>query len=215
MLELVSKLKTSVVVVERATGELLRMILRKDLSSTSERLEKAPILTPSGRRPQATRKSTRSRVKKRKRKRLFTYKGPTDRKSWTSTLPSLTRILGVEVEEVVDVAAAVDVVEKEGNIVSVARDQMVNVERDKKAIVHQDRREMLLPVVEEIVGAVVVEATGEAEEEGATNKSLALLRKLSLPWDRSIKIVKAKCDPDMYENISGILYSLLTFRAFL
>jgi len=188
---------------------------RKHPSSTSERLERVLILTPSGRRPQATRKLTRSRVKKRKRKRLFTYKGPTDRKSWTSTLPSLTRILGVEVEEVVDVAAAVDVVEKEGNIVSVARDQMVNAERDKKAIVHQDRREMLLPVVEEIVGAVVVEATGEAEEEGATSKSLALLRKLSLPWDRSIKIVKAKCDPDMYENISGILYSLLTFRAFL
>lgn len=31
MLELVSKLKTSVVVVERATGELLRMILRKEM----------------------------------------------------------------------------------------------------------------------------------------------------------------------------------------
>merc|ERR1719431_2028211 len=31
MLELVSKLKTSVVVVERAIGELLRMILRKEM----------------------------------------------------------------------------------------------------------------------------------------------------------------------------------------
>merc|ERR1719209_1955094 len=31
MLELVSKLKTSVVVVERATGELLRMIPRKEM----------------------------------------------------------------------------------------------------------------------------------------------------------------------------------------
>merc|ERR1712013_139753 len=83
------------------------------------------------------------------------------------------------------------------------------------AIVHQGRREMLLPVVEEIVEAVVVEVIAEAEEEEAINKSLALLRKLSLPWDRSTKIVKAKCDPDMDENMSGILYSLLTFRAFL
>ena len=122
--------------------------------------------------------------------RLFTYKGPTDRKSWTSTSPSLTRILGVEVEEVVDVDAAVDVAEKEGSTASAARDQMVNAVRDKKATVHQDRKVMLLPVVEEIVGAVVVEATGEAEEEEAISKSLALLRKLSLPWDRSMKVIR-------------------------
>jgi len=146
---------------------------------------------------------------------LFTYKGLTDRKSWTSTSPSLTRILGVEVEEVADVAAAVDVAEKEGSIASAAKDPMVNAVRDKKATVHQDRKETLLPVVEEIVGAVVVEVTVEAEEEEAISKSLALLRKLSLPWDRSIKIEKAKCDPDMNENMSGILYTLLTFRAFL
>lgn len=121
----------------------------------------------------------------------------------------------MEVEEVADVAAAVDVAEKVGSIASAAKDPMVNAVRDKKATVHQDRKETLLPVVEEIVGAVVVEVTVEAEEEEAISKSLALLRKLSLPWDRSIKIEKAKCDPDMNENMSGILYTLLTFRAFL
>ena len=121
--------------------------------------------------------------------RLYTYRGQIDRKSWTSTSPSLTKIPGVEVEEVVDVAAAVDVVEKEESSVSAVRDQMVSAAKDKKATVHQGRREMLLPVVEEIVEAVVVEVIAEAEEEEAINKSLALLRKLSLPWDRSIKVL--------------------------
>lgn len=40
---------------------------------------------------------------------MYTYRGLIDRKSWTSTSPSLTKILDVEVEEVADVAAAVDV----------------------------------------------------------------------------------------------------------
>merc|ERR1719370_2626870 len=42
MLELVSKLKTSVVVVERATGELLRMILRKEMKLLTIHLLRKP-----------------------------------------------------------------------------------------------------------------------------------------------------------------------------
>merc|ERR1719153_614980 len=48
MLELVSKLKTSVVVVERVTGELLRMIPRKPQSMEKlllrEKLRRMPLL---------------------------------------------------------------------------------------------------------------------------------------------------------------------------
>merc|ERR1719150_2576505 len=48
MLELVSKLKTSVVVVERATGELLRMIPRQPQSMEKlllrEKLRRMPLL---------------------------------------------------------------------------------------------------------------------------------------------------------------------------
>merc|ERR1719244_2117331 len=42
MLELVSKLKTSVVVVERATGELLRMIPRKEMKLLTIHLLRKP-----------------------------------------------------------------------------------------------------------------------------------------------------------------------------
>merc|ERR1719489_310436 len=42
MLELVSKLKTSVVVVERATGELLRMIPRKEMKLLTIHLLREP-----------------------------------------------------------------------------------------------------------------------------------------------------------------------------
>merc|ERR1719427_2298345 len=44
MLELVSKLKISVVVVERATGELLRMILRKEMKLLTIHLRRMPLL---------------------------------------------------------------------------------------------------------------------------------------------------------------------------
>merc|ERR1719425_152887 len=44
MLELVSKLKTSVVVVERATGELLRMIPRKEMKLLTILLWRKPQL---------------------------------------------------------------------------------------------------------------------------------------------------------------------------
>merc|ERR1719234_123797 len=50
MLELVSKLKTSVVVVERATGELLRMIPRKEMKLLTILLWRKPQLREKLRR---------------------------------------------------------------------------------------------------------------------------------------------------------------------
>merc|ERR1711881_481362 len=136
--------------------------------------------TPSGKRPQSTRRKMRSRVKKRKKKRLSTYRGLTDRRSLTSTSPLLIRIRDVVVEEVVGVAAGVDVVEKEGSTAVI--DKTVNAVKDKK--------EMVLHVVEGIVEAVAAEGIAVEEEGVAINKSLALPRKLSQHWDRSMKILK-------------------------
>lgn len=194
-------------------------------------------MTPSGRRPPSTRRKTKRLAKKRRKNRLSTSRGPTDRRSLKSTSPTLTRIPDVEVVEDVDVVAAVDVVERvestanavrdqKANSVNAAKDQKanaLNAVRDRKAIapnvpnVHQGKREMLLPVVEVIAEAVAaVEVTAVAEEgEVAASRNLTWTRRLSQPWDRSVEIEKAKCDPGVHENMPGILYSLLTFRAFL
>jgi len=128
-------------------------------------------LTLSGKRPQSTRRKMRSRVKKRKKKRLSTYRGLTDRRSLTSTSPLLIRIRAVVVEEVVGVAADVDVVEKAGSTAVI--DKTANAVKDKKAIAHQGRKEMLLHVVEGIVEAVAAEGIAVVEEGVAINKSLA------------------------------------------
>lgn len=169
----------------------------------------------------------KSRVRKRRKSRLSTSREPTDRRSLMSTSPSLTRIPDVEVAEDVDVVAAVDVVERvestanavrdqKANSVNAVKDQKANAARDRKVIVHQGKREMLLPVVEVTVEAVAVEVTVVAEEgEAAASRNLTWTRRLSQPWDRSVEIEKAKCGPGVYENMPGILYSLLTFRAFL
>lgn len=172
-------------------------------------------------------------AKKRRKNRLSTSRGPTDRRSLKSTSPTLTRIPDVEMVEDVDVVAAVDVVEKvestanavidqKANSVNAVRDQKanaLNAARDRKATapnVHQGKREMLLPVVEVIVEAVAVVVTAVAEEgEAAASRNLTWTRRLSLPWDRSVEIEKAKCEPGVNENMPGVLYSLLTFRAFL
>lgn len=167
---------------------------------------------------------------------MSTSRGPTDRRSLKSTSPTLTRIPDVEVVEDVDVVAAVDVVERVESTANAVRDQRensVNAAKDQKANalnavrdrkvtapndpnVHQGKREMLLPVVEVIAEAVAVEVTAVAEEgEVAASRNLTWTRRLSQPWDRSVEIEKAKCEPGVHENMPGILYSLLTFRAFL
>lgn len=143
----------------------------------------------------------KSKVTKRRKKRWSTYRGPTGRRSSTSTSPLLTKILDVEVEEVVGVVEAVDVVEKvESSAVrgqmesSAAKGKMASVAsaaKDQKEIVHLDRKEMLLPAVVEIVEVVVVVAIVEEEEGGAINKSLASPKRLSQHWDRPFKVSKA------------------------
>jgi len=169
----------------------------------------------------------KSRVMKRRKSRLSTSREPTDRRSSMSTSPLLTKILDAEVAEDVDVVAVVDVVEKvastvnaardqKENSVNAARDQKANAVRGRKVIVHQGKREMLLPAVEVIVEAVAAEVTVVAEEgEAVASRNLTWTRRLSQPWDRSVEIEKAKCEPGVYENMPVILYSLLTFRAFL
>merc|ERR1719431_2161477 len=122
-------------------------------------------------------------------RRLCTYREPTDRRSWTSTSPLLTRILAVVAAEDVEEDAAVDVVGKVESSASVVKGQMensVSVARDPrestasavnalKVIVHQDKNVMLLPAVE---GAV----------EAVTNRNSTWTKRLSLLWDRSLEI---------------------------
>jgi len=139
----------------------------------------------SGRKPLSTRRKMKSKVTKRRKRRWSTYRGLTDRRSSTSTSPLLTKILDVEVEEVVGVVAAVDVVGKVESSAAIGKMASVaSAVKDQKEIVHQDRKEMLLPAVEEIVEAVVVVVIAEAEEGGAINKSLASPKRLSQHWDK-------------------------------
>lgn len=148
-------------------------------------------------------------ARRKKRRRLSTSRELTDRKSLTSTLPSLTRMVVVVEAEAADVVVAVDVVEiavKVESTVSVARGQRENTVsvvnpvsalREKAesvlnvaSAVHQGKREMLLPAVEEIAEAVVdVVVTAEAVDVVAVaSRNLTWTKRLSLPWDRSTKI---------------------------
>merc|ERR1711874_608154 len=133
----------------------------------------------SGRKPLSTRSKMKSKVTKRRKRRWSTYRGLTDRRSSTSTSPLLTKILDVEVEEVVGVVAAVDVVGKGESSAAIGKMASVaSAVKDQKEIVHQDRKE--------IVEAVVV-VVAEAEEGGAINKSLASPKRLSQHWDKLYK----------------------------
>merc|ERR1719154_423079 len=151
---------------------------RKAPSSMSGRLEKALTLIPSGRKPQSTRKRIQNKVRRRRKRRLCTYREPTDRRSLISTSPLLTKTLAVVAAEDVEEDAAVDAVGKVESSVSVAtgpmensvsaaidpRESTASAVNAPKVIVHQDRKVMLLPVMEEIVAAVAVEKVADVEE---------------------------------------------------
>ena len=88
--------------------------------------------------------------------------------------------------ETVEIAGTVETVETAESSASAARglkEKVVNAN-----VVHQGKREMLLPAVEEIVEAVaVVETVVVEEEEEAASRNLTWTKRLSLPWDRSVK----------------------------
>merc|ERR1712096_463466 len=166
--------------------------------------EKALILTLSGRKPPSTRRKTKSRVRKKRRKRLCTSREQTDKRSWTSTLLSPRTITVVEAEavevEAVEIAGTVEIaviVETAGTVETVA--SSVSAARGLKEkvananVVHQGKREMLLPAVEGIAEVVaVVETAVVEEEEEAASRNLTWTKRLSLPWDRSVKDRKAE-----------------------
>merc|ERR1712066_82368 len=65
--------------------------------------ERAPTLTPSGRRPPSTRRRTKRKARRRKRNLSSTFKEPTDRRrSQILTSPSLMRAVVAVEDAVVD-----------------------------------------------------------------------------------------------------------------
>merc|ERR1740124_823288 len=212
MEELESRPKISVEVGARATGELSRTMPRKEMRLLPTLLlRKLPLLKPklsllkAKSRKNLLRKKSQIKARRKKKRRLCTYREQTDRRSWTSTSPLLIKTQAVEAVE------DVDVVEKEESSVSVVRGQKensVNAARDPKessasvvnvpkAIVHQGKKVMLPhPVVEEeIAEAVAVEEIAVVEEivvvvavEAVTNRNSTWTRRLSLLWDRSYEV---------------------------